>query len=445
MANNEKLRRWGLDKAAFFGLLLLGLLLAKLLISSRTDFKLSEPVGVKGTGLTVSVPADGGWKSLSDSFKYEDNEFRLASLMQINSNSAISLRWRYLLQPSQEGASQQFEAMAASVQGKIESVKSEKFGDFTFDYAQISSEKAVVLCGTTVLPDGKVITLEVAHKGLGGDLAEKIFKALLASVKYLPDNPLTKGVEFLKNFKASYSEILPRQGHRDYYHIKDTRGNTIGFSTDSISYSADSNDDSAVTFAGISFISSSYNTYTEQTVFHSDISLRRFDWTIKQGSLLTNRQQPTHIQLDDENVLTVQKNDVINKFYFTDSMVPDVIFDRVVAEFLKSKFDTVMLEIILSDGKIAPVILSRIKTSETSVLPAQSAAQVEFFGAYTVHQKMYFDGQKGLLSAEIQGSFSYRLERTTRADILADFPQWLDKIQMMEQYQMKKGSKDIKK
>jgi len=438
MANDEKLRRLGLDKAAFFGLLLLGMLLAKLLISSRTDFKLSEPVGLKGTGLTVSVPAGNSWKQLSAGFKYEDNEFRLASLMQINSDSAVSLQWRYFLQPSKKDASQQFEAMAALVQGKIESAKSEKFGDFTFDYAQIISEKAVILCGTTVLPDGRILTLEVAHKGLGGDLADKVFKALLASVKYLPDSPLANGTEFMKNFKASYPTLWPRQGHQNYYRIKDTRGNTIGFSTDTISYSADSNDDSAVTFAGISFISSSYNTYAEQTVLYSDISLSRFDWTIKQGNLLTNRQQPTHIQLDDANLLTVQKNDAIDKFYFTDSMVPDVFLDRVVAEFLKSKFDTVMLEIILSDGKITPVIISRIKTSETSVLPAQSAAQVEFFGAYTVHQKMYFDGQNGLLSAEIQGSFSYRLERTTRADILADYPQWLDKIQQMEQYQLKK-------
>ena len=53
---------------------------------------------------------------------------------------------------------------------------------------------------------------------------------------------------------------------------------------------------------------------------------------------------------------------------------------------------------------------------------------------------MYF-GESKLLSADIQGGLSYRIERTSRADIIADFPQWLDKIQQMEQYQLKKDAK----
>jgi len=437
MRQSEKFRRWGLDKAAFLLLFVLGLILAKLMISFRSDFKLSEPVSLKGTGLEVSVPAGDNWKWISNGFKYENNEFTLACLMQISSDSAITLQWRYFLLPSEKTASQRFQAEALAVQGTVELTESEKFGDLEFDYAKIDSEKITLFCGTTTLPDGRILTLELGHKGRGIELAEKIFKSLLASAKYNKDNPLAKGTEFLKNFKSSYPAMLPQNGYRSYYRIKDTHGSTIGFMTDSIGYSADSNENSAIFSAGLLFSSFGFSAYAEQSIFYSNVSLSKFDWTTKQGNLLTNKELPTYIQLSDGN-LTVQRQNIVGKVTFTDTMLPETFFDLAVAAFLKSNLDTVMFDVILSDGRIAPAIISRINVPQNSVLPAQSAAGVEIFGTSAMSRKMFFDGENKLLSAEVQGSSAYRFDRTTRADILADFPQWLDKIQQIEQYELKK-------
>jgi hypothetical protein len=437
MKQSEKFRRWGLDKAAFLLLFALGLLLAKLMISFRSDFKLSEPVRLKGTGLQVCVPAGDNWKWLSNGFKYENNEFKLACLMQISSDSAVTLQWRYFLLPSEKTASQRLQDEALVIDGNITATESDKSGDFKFDYVKIDSEKITIFCGTTALPDGRILTLEVGHKGRGIQLAEKIFKALLASAKYHEDNPLAKGTEFLKSFKGSYSAMLPQNGYRSYYRIKDTRGSAIGFITDSIGYSEDSNEKPAILSTGLFFMSSGFSAYAEQSIFYSDVSLSRFDWTTKQSNLLTNKEMSTHILLNDSN-LTVQRQNIVGKSAFTDTMLPETFFDLAVAAFLKSNLDTVMLDVILSDGKIAPVIISRINTPQDSVLPAQSAAGVEIFGTTTTNQKMFFDGESRLLSAEIQGSPTYRLDRATRADILADFPQWLDKIQQIEKYQLNK-------
>jgi hypothetical protein len=437
MKNGEKLRQFGLDKIAFLGLFLLGLLLAEILISYRSDFKLSEPIGLKGTGLEVCVPAGDNWKRLSNGFKYENSEFNFACVMQISGDSAISAQWQYFLLPSEKTPLERFQAETVLIKGHIESTGSDKIGDLKFDYAKIDSNQITLFCGTTTLPDGRILALEVGQKGLGTDLAEKIFKALSASIKYQSDNSVAKGAKFLKDFKTSYLTMLPRGGWQNYYRLKDARGSTIGFTSNSISYSADSNENSAIFSADLLLLSSGFNAYAEQSIFYSDVSLGKFDWTVKQGSLLTNRELPTHIQLNDSN-LTVEKQNITEKFTFTDTILPETFFDLAVASFLKSNFDTVMFEILISSGKIAPVIISRINTPQTSVLPAESAAGVEIFGTNTTNQKMFFDGQGGLLSAEIQGSLSYRLERAARADILADFPQWFDKIQQMEQYQLKK-------
>jgi hypothetical protein len=441
MADSEIHRRLGLDKAAFLALFILGLVLAKFIISFESKFTLSEPMAIKGTGLEVSVPLGDNWKRLlSNGFKYENNEFKFTCLMQISGSSAITVQWQYSLLPAIKTVSERLQAEAASIQGRIESSASDKFGDFKFDHAKIVSEKVTVFYGTTVLPDGRILTLEVAQSGQGADLAEKILKDLLASAKYNPDNSLAKGAELLKTFKTSLPTLLPQGGYQNYFRLKDTRGGSIGFTTDSMSYSPDSNENSAIFSADLLFLSSGFNAYAENSIFSSDISLKKFDWTFKQGNMLTNRELPMHISLDN-GTLAIQKSrdSGVDKFTFTDTMLPNPLFDLIVESFLKSNFDTVMIDMILSDGKIAPLILSRINSPQTAVLPSESAAAVELFGTNSINEKMFFDADGRLLSADVQGGLSYRIERTTRADILADFPQWIEKIQQMEQSQLKKN------
>jgi hypothetical protein len=436
----EKLRRLGLDKVAFLILLLLGFVLAKFIISYGSKLELSQPLALKGTGLEVSVPFGDSWKRLSNGFQYENNEFKFVCKMPISNESGIAVQWQYSLLPAAKTVPERFQAEAEIAKGRIESSASEKFGDYNFDYAKIVSEKAAVFYGTTVLPDGRILTLEVAQSGMSDDLADKIFKGLLASVKYNPDNPVVKGAELLKTFKTSLGTILTQGASPNYYRLKDTRGASIGFTTDSIGYRPDANENSAISDAGLLFLSSGFNAYAEQSIFYSNISLSKFDWIVKQGNLLTNREVPIHILLNDQ-LLTIQKQNIAEKLGYTGSMLPDPFFDLVVEAFLKSNFDSVMFEIVLSEGKIAPVILSRINSPETSVLPAESAAGIEVFGTTPIIQKRYFDGEGRLLSADVQGGLSYRIERTSRADIIADFPQWLDKIQQMEQYQLKKDAR----
>lgn len=433
----------GFDKLAFLVLLLLGILIAKIVISSRTSFALSDSIALKGTGLEVAMPLSENWKRLSNDFKFENNEFRLTAVLRISNDSAISASWRYSLLMAKVDPNERFNEIAASMQGHIETFGADNFGQFTFDHARIGSEKAVLFIGTTVLPNDRILTLEVVQQGTGIELAEKVFKSLLASVKYNPDNSFAKGVQFLGNFKKSFLSELPNsdlseQMVSDYYRIKDAGGNPIGFTTDTINYNADSDNNLPLTSASLLFYSPSSDTFAEHSLFQSDIKLSEFDWTINQGFMLTNRQQRIIIQLR-AGVLTIEKSGRFEQLPFSDIMVPDSLFDLVVADFLKSDFDTIYLETLQTDGRIAPVILSRIKSTETAALPERSAAQADYFGAITSNQKMYFDGRGRLVSADIQGNISYRLERTTRASVLSDFPQWLDKIQQIEQYQNKKN------
>jgi hypothetical protein len=449
MTDSEKLRRFGLDKAALFLLLLAGFFFAKLIISSRTNFKLSEPVALQGSGLAVSVPAGGGFKQLSDGFQYEGNEFRLSCVLQISSDAAVSMHWRYFLLPFKKTVSERFQAQALAIAGGIEKTDSKQFGQFTFDYARIFSEKNATLlfCGITQLPDGRILTLEVAQKGQNIDLAEKIFNSLAASVIFTPDNPLAKGGKLLNNFRQqALADIVQKKARQNYYYIKNYTDQSLGFITDAISLKTDSPDTNSLVAVNLYFIHSGINSLAEQSLFRSEPNLQSFKWMSRQSSLLINRDLNTSIELDRQGVITVQtsaspaepERNIIQNFIFTSTMLPEVLFDIFIESFLQSSFDSVMVDTLLSDGRITPVIITRAEPKKTAQPNAASAVEAIIFDSSTSYQTTYFDSDGKILLSEMHGKISYKLERTERDRLITDFPQWLEKIQQIEQYILEK-------
>jgi hypothetical protein len=449
MTDSEKSKRFGLDKVALFLLLLAGFFFAKLIISSRTNFKLSEPVALQGSGLAVSVPAGGGFKQLSDGFQYEGNEFRLSCVLQISSDAAVSMHWRYFLLPFKKTVSERFQAQALAVAGSIEKTDSKQFGQFTFDYARIFSEKNATLlfCGITQLPDGRILTLEVAQKGQNIDLAEKIFNSLAASVIFTPDNPLAKGGKLLNNFRQqALADIVQKKARQNYYYIKNYTDQSLGFITDATSLKTDSPDTNSLVAVNLYFIHSGINSLAEQSLFRSEPNLQSFKWMSRQSSLLINRDLNTSIELDRQGVITVQtsassaepERNIIQNFIFTSTMLPEVLFDIFIESFLQSSFDSVMVDTLLSDGRITPVIITRAKPQKTAQPNAASAVEAIFFDSSTSYQTTYFDSDGKILLSEVHGKISYKLEKTERDRLITDFPQWLEKIQQIEQYILEK-------
>jgi hypothetical protein len=445
MTDGEKLRRFGLDKMALFFLLLAGLFLAKLIISSRNNFKLSKPVSLEGSGLAVSVPAGSGFKQLSDGFQYDDKEFRLSCVLQISSDAAVSAHWRYFLLPFEKTVSERFEVQATAIAGSIEKTSSERFGQFTFDCAKIVSEKTatLLLSGITQLPDGRTLTLEVIQKGQNIDLAEKIFNSLAASVTFTPDNSLAKGVELLDNFRQkALADIVQKKAEQNYYYIKTYTDRGLGFITDAISLKTGSPDANSLVAANLCFIHSSINSFAEQSLFRSDPNLQSFKWISRQSDFLINRNLTTTIELDRQGLVAVQKRNVVQNFTFTPTMLPEIILDIFIKSFLQSDFNSVMVDTILSDGRIIPALLTRVEPQKAAPPNVAFVVEAVFFGTSPDYQTIYFDSDGEILLSEMHGRLSYKLERTERDRLTTDFPGWLEKIQQIEQYIIPEKSKD---
>jgi hypothetical protein len=457
MTDSEKLRRFGLDKIALFLLLLAGFFFAELIVSSRAHFKLSKPIALEGCGLAVSVPT-GGFKQLSDGFEYNDNEFRLSCIMQISSDSAVMVHWRYFIVPFKKTVAERFETQASDIGGTIEKTGSEQFGQFTFDYARIVSQlpdksgktATLLLSGTTQLPDGRTLTLEVAQKSYDIDLAEKIFRSLAASITFTSAGPLADGRKLLDNFRQkALADILQKEALQNYYYIKDYTSRSMGFATDAISLKNNRHDANSLTAVSLYFIHLGVNPFAEQSLFRSDPNIQTFKWISQQSNLAINRELTTIIELDREGTVTVQsttgktlpERNVIQNFTFTSTMLPEILSDTFVESFLQSSFNSVMVDLILSDGRIMPALLTKAEPQKTVQPNAASAVKIVFFGTNAHEQTIYFDSSGKIVLSEIRGKLSYKLERTQRDLLVADFPGWLEKLELIEQY-INEKSKD---
>ena len=153
----------------------------------------------------------------------------------------------------------------------------------------------------------------------------------------------------------------------------------------------------------------------------------------QQSDLLINRDLTTSIELDRQGTVTVQRRNIVQDFVFTSTMLPEILSDILIESFLQSGFDSVMVDMILPDGRIAPALITRAELQKTAQPNAASAVKVIFFGTGADYQTTYFDSDGKILLSEVHGKISYKLERTERDRIIADFPQWLEKIQQIEQ------------
>jgi len=439
MTDIEKTKRLGLDKIAFFLLLVAGVFCAKLVVSSRTSFELSKPVQLEGTGLSVIIPQGGGFQQISDGFSYEDNEFRLGTVLRAGREATVKVYWRYFLLPIEQAAPGIFAEDANTLGGVVEYSNTKQFGQLTFDCAKIvvANTATVLLIGATVLPDGRTLTLEVAQGGRDFNIADEVFNSIIASATFKSKSPLADGIKFLENFRQKdFADIVEKKAGQNCYYIEDFTDKKLGFSTDAVGVVADSSKVNSAIVAKLHFFQSGMIARAEQELFAGEPNMHTFKWGNRQSDILINREIPATVKLDETGMITIQKRTGMQNFAIGRSMLPEIIFDCAVESFLRSGFDSVMLDMIVSDGTIRPIIIKRAKVEADKFpqLNATEAVEIKFFGSGADAQTVYLNDSGEILMSEMHGGVSCRFRKTEKENIIADFPEWAEKIEQIKGY-----------
>jgi len=429
------LRRIGIDKIAMFGLLVLAIFCAAIVISQKKSFSYSEPIALEAMGLSVSMPEGNQWQSSHSGWQYRASAFILKAVLPISSNEAVMVNWHYSLAPQERDIELIFEKKAKYIQGRVVGTTTKQINNLPIESAQILSKKNRTLLHTAIIDfdTGHLLTLEVAQTGGPLGLAGDIFEALVKELRYNAQNPLKKGVEFVSKFKNAR---LAYQKNADepvrYYRLKDTSGNTAGFVAEGFVEKVGSQTERPLVAASLYYLKDRSEVFSGQSIFSADYRLKTYKWVTR------SNYQATTIALDANGVMSsaFSSAKIIRKTLPGPAAIPEIFLDLLVRRFAQERLDKIAVEVILSNSLVKSAMLTRLPQA-TDPHTKKSAAYVigvDFLDNRGSCQEYYLDARGGILSTHVIDDFNYIIVPASRQQVYSEFENLKESIVQIEEY-----------
>lgn len=444
-----------MDKIAFFGLLIVALLIARFIVVWRTAIVLSAPLELECGGLSVCLPAGVGWLS-EKQWKYQQNTFTLDSFFNPGYGSVTALvLCRYHLAATAATAEAVFAEKVSALggseiakTGQIEIGRpglsfakgSQNEGILTIDWAYIKRSKTLfdTFFGVAQLPNNRRLDIEVHQTTGDTDLAEGIFKSVAESLKYTDNHLLEAGSKIVGEIKDkgldSFLAYLEGGQYREnFFLIKDAKGQAIGFTMEVLG----SRLAGSPNILGGSFYYLRGLYGREQAAFfQSRNNLSEFVW--KSETSGPSGRSGAEIILGKDGIMTVKEFDLQTReksYQISPAAIPDVLGEFVFSRMLDSDQKKIFVDIIEADGKITPALVSRIDARSPASLQNQSG-EIDVAGEETVYvfnveildgrgfsEQVYLNSQRRISRRLLQQESTYTLERTGAENILKEFPE----------------------
>ena len=102
MVDENKTEKYIAKTIALPALLVISLLTARLVMQSKTGIRMSAPIELNRSGLSVSMPSGNGWKC-KEKWSFEDSSFNISSIFAVSGlNDRAYAQCRYLLAAGEE-------------------------------------------------------------------------------------------------------------------------------------------------------------------------------------------------------------------------------------------------------------------------------------------------------------------------------------------------------
>ena len=205
MDKTYDIRKIGGDKIALLGLFVVSLLIARIIVVSKSAILLSEPITLTDTGLSVSMPQGNGWKS-EKQWSLHENGFSLRSIFALGSrNPSAEAHCRYIKATETTNLQGLFEYKAFEVKGEIVKVEQIYNDTLTFDWALIVNPKIslIFIFGTTKLSHNRRLDIEVQQIMNDPEMAERVFKKIITNLNFEDSQLLVSGaaVDIITKFQ----------------------------------------------------------------------------------------------------------------------------------------------------------------------------------------------------------------------------------------------------
>lgn len=435
------MKKPGADKIALLGFLVLALIIAHLIIISKSTVKFSGPIKLICDNLSVSLPSGNGWQN-ENQWRYHENTFAVSSIFISGRGSVTAMaNCRYLLAPPAIAADIQCRQKALAMNGTIEKTGQITTGKLTFDWALIKKRTMPLkmFFGITSLPNNRQVNIELFHTEDNAERAEQIFKNLADHLRVKNNTLLEAGGKTVTELKnKQISSLLENRSYESFFIITDTKGNPAGFTIDMFA----AGNQTPLNIEGTSSFYLQRPLPEQQIIsFKSDDGFNEFTCRADSGSVFGAKT--TEVQLDKITTVTVRKlaPPAEKKIYHVGpAAVPEFFIDQLLSQFLDSTYKQIIVDIIEADGKIVPALISRTDiTGADDKDNASYLLNMEILDGSGSSQKTYLNSRKQILKISLQQKDLYVLEKTDLENIVKQFPEQagyvLDRSRFLKQRQ----------
>jgi hypothetical protein len=217
MDKTYNIRKIGGDKIALLGLFVVSLLIARMIVVSKSAILLSEPIQLTRSGLSVSMPQGNGWKSDNQWRSYEDSYFIRSSFTLGTRNPTAKAQCSYIAVTEITDLQRLFEQKASDVKGEIVNVGQIYKDTLAFDWALIENRKISLtfIFGTAKLSHNRRLDIEVqqimSNPALNdSEMAERVFKQIVTNLNFEENQLLVSGAvnDIITKFPERAEHIL---------------------------------------------------------------------------------------------------------------------------------------------------------------------------------------------------------------------------------------------
>lgn len=469
-------RRYAVEKIALPGIFVISLLAAWLVIMSRSGIRLTAPIELSRSGLSVSMPSGNGWWC-EGKWMYDGDSFAVSSIFSVRPNA---LRWldrarrrlhwgrdwlggtglsyarcRYLLASRDAAVQERFAAQASGLDGEVVETGQTSVGQIVVDWARIKGDAGgaafETILGVCGLPAGRGLEIEVLQTADEQGLAQNIFERIVKSIRLGDNGLLQAGAQLVSEAKSAglgSSTSLTAggtgiDGQPIFFVLSDARGQAIGFTMDAMVVQAEK--EPAIKAASYYYLRGPVPD-EEVGLFRGDSAFERFGWRVEgssgtgvKGVEITGRDGAMTVR-KSTSMISVESGEDANgsEYVLGEAAVPDIVLEPVLRRMLDGDRQEIIIDVIRSDGTIVPAYIEKtgrvprpFDSTQGGIGSGQAdnnSIRMEVLDGRGHWQQIYYDNDKQPTKILLGQDGTYTLMRADANEIAEKFPERADLV-----------------
>lgn len=419
----------------------LGIFIAGLIVADKTRVTYSESIELAYSGLSASVPQGEGWENLMQwQYNAQNNLYFLTSQFRISNQPEMYVEWQYLLAEDIGEIAQKLKHTVLRLNGVIFETSQTQVDDLFFQwvkFGQASIDKEGIVA-IAELPSGRYLRLIIRTEAQSVTLPH-IFQNAIASVQYEANELLEQSSNFVVSLKSKgVADLVKTSTGNDMENIYTIEKNLpnkqgialVGYSLERFENSFEVEPAPGVSAKQLNLFGGPRATIS-QSDFVSPKDFSQITWDTHRKRTKNTNWLNSSIETEPSGQMTYTVNKASHQYHLSNIVVPEILAESAARELLDYDADSVLIEILASDGRIVPTVFTK---SDPELVFGEDAAEegqdlpeyvvkLQYLHEENSHEYFCFDSDKFITEKHYIGSKQYYIYRSSNwAKIISKFP-----------------------